>query len=251
MLKGTSRLLLACLTFSLVTLGSQVQAQTFLAVTEHHPPVQYIEDDLVKGTAVEILLMLLQRSQLQADIQVMPWARAYNKALTGNNVLIFSMLRTKEREPLFHWIGPVSRLQVAVISLAASGDLGLKSLSDSHGYVYGTIRDAYSHHYLLSKGFSQSKNLFLVATMEEQVSLLAKGKIDLLMTDPTVVSHEMEQLGYGTHNIRVQLVIPELNQDLYLAASQQTDPRLVARLRKNMALLQTTEQYRDLYLTNH
>jgi polar amino acid transport system substrate-binding protein len=46
----------------------------------------------------------MEASGLDYKIELLPWVRAYNMALNRDNVLIYTITRTTERENLFHWI---------------------------------------------------------------------------------------------------------------------------------------------------
>lgn len=218
-----------------------------IAVTEHHPPVQYIEDDEIKGFATEIVKALLDQTNLKADLQIVPWARAYDKALNRPNTLIFSMLRTEDRESLFRWIGPVSQINVAVIGLHNKDHSDLATLEDARSSLFAVVRNAYSHDYLLKRGFSTEENIFLAGTMQEQVDLLLKGKVDYLLTDPIAINQRLINLGYTGTEILPLVWIPELSRDLYLAASLSTDDEIVAALTAALKRMQQTEFYQMRY----
>lgn len=223
------------------------QGQKLQIVTEHHPPVQFLHDNQVKGFATEIMHMVLQEANLEAEIRVMPWARAYNKALTERNTLIYSMVRSKEREDLFIWLGPISQVNVAVIGLS-SRDFGtLSTLEDTRRYVFGAVRNAYSHDYLLEHGFEDGQNIYLTATMQEQVDLLLKKKIDFLMTDPLTIGQHMLKLGLKPDHISSLMWIPELSKDLFLASSKKTDPAVVESLKIAMEKVSKTKAYQERY----
>lgn len=86
---------------SLFTLSHAIQSTDLLVVTENLPPYNYKEGIAVKGVATEVVQALLKEVGLQADIHVLSWVRAYLKALEQPNVLIFSLVRTPEREEHF------------------------------------------------------------------------------------------------------------------------------------------------------
>lgn len=222
-------------------------APTFSIVTENHPPVQYELDGKVVGTATEILRDVLSKGEFKGDIKVMPWARAYKIALSQKNTLIYSMLRTDKREHKFHWIGPISKLNVALIALNSRSDINVKTLSDAKGYVVGTIRNSYSHDFLMTKGFSVQENLFVFATMVEEVDLFAKGKIDLLLTDPNTIGHQLHKIGKSAADIEVKMWVPELTRDLYLAANINTELYWVNKITKAMDEVRKTERFQSLY----
>ncbi|ALS98348.1 substrate-binding periplasmic protein [Lacimicrobium alkaliphilum] len=220
-------ILLICLWSAL-----SVAEQDFRVVTENHPPVQYLHQGKISGPATEIVRDLLKRTEIEARIELMPWARAYDIALNRPKVLIYSMFRTPEREDKFYWLRSVSEHKVAVLALRERDDLDFRQLSDAKPHLFAVIRGAYSLDYLKKAGFSEQQNLFIAATMNEQVDLLLKGKVDLLFTDPATVRYRLEQLGHAPEQVKVVLELPELAQDLYLAVSLDTAPYWIEKLQQ-------------------
>ncbi|MDF2177138.1 transporter substrate-binding domain-containing protein [Aliiglaciecola sp. CAU 1673] len=242
----TLRASLFFLAFTFILSLKDAGAADLKIVTEHHPPVQYLLEDVITGSATQILKMVLEEAGLEADIQIMPWARAYSLAKDNENTLIYSMLQTPDRVEHFHWIGPVAELNVAVVGLAEREDLQLTELDQSQAYVFGVIRDSYSHEYLTKAGFTDDKNLFLVATLQEQVNLLLNKRIDLLFTDPIAIRYRLNELGVGEKRIKVLFKQPELTRKLYLAAGLKTEPWMLKRLNKAMKNVMKTDTYQLL-----
>ena len=90
----------------LLSFIDSANSEEIKVVTEHFPPYQIAEEGKpVRGVNVEFIKALLNEVNVDTDINVYPWARAYSMALTYPNVLIFSISRVPEREHLFHWIG--------------------------------------------------------------------------------------------------------------------------------------------------
>jgi polar amino acid transport system substrate-binding protein len=85
--------------------------RAFELVTEDDPPHNMLGDDgKLVGVATEKLEEAFRRAGLSEHAALMPWARAYQSALESADVCVFSTARTPEREPLFHWVGPVAKL---------------------------------------------------------------------------------------------------------------------------------------------
>ena len=95
--------------FSCVTNGKNPDLPKLKVVTEIIAPFQLQNDNgELTGFSVEIIQALFDEIDLQPNIIVMPWARAYDVAKNEPNVLIFSIARTPHREPMFHWIGNIT-----------------------------------------------------------------------------------------------------------------------------------------------
>ncbi len=93
-------------------------------ITEEYPPYNYTENGEPKGIAVDLLLNATKAAGspvLKSDIEVTAWARGYNMALSGPNVVLFSTTRTEERENLFKWVGPIAEIRIVLIAKKSSG----------------------------------------------------------------------------------------------------------------------------------
>ena len=62
--------------------------QKISIVTEEYPPFNYTEDGHEKGLATDVVLAVLKQMGMQADIRSLPWARAYDTAVNGKDVMI-------------------------------------------------------------------------------------------------------------------------------------------------------------------
>jgi len=73
-------------------------AATLEVVTTDFPPYQFQEGEVLKGLATETVKAAISLSPHQGQINVYPWARAYQLAQGKKATLIFSIARTAERE---------------------------------------------------------------------------------------------------------------------------------------------------------
>lgn len=63
----------------------------------------------IEGIAADLVSDILDEMALDQAILSAPWTRIAKEAMTKSNVLVFSVIRTDERESVFHWVTPVSR----------------------------------------------------------------------------------------------------------------------------------------------
>ncbi len=80
-------------------------------LTENLPPLNYVKDDILVGPAVEIVKEIQKRVGSHEPIKVYPWVRAYQMALREENIVLFGMTHTTERNRKFKWIGPIAYIQ--------------------------------------------------------------------------------------------------------------------------------------------
>lgn len=222
-------------------------SQNLIVVTENHPPVQFEREGQVVGPSTEIVKEVLRLSGFAADIKIMPWARAYNMVQETPNTLIYSMLRTTGREAMFYWIGAVAQHKGALLALHSRQDLIASTLEDAKQYLVGTVRNSYAHDFLLQQGFSEDNNLFLVATLDEEINLFINKRFDFILSDPDTIGFKLKELGLVYADLDVITWVPQLNKDLYLAANLQTNIKWLEKMQSSMDKFKKTAEYKALY----
>ena len=77
-------------------------------VTESWPPFIISGQD-VSGIDTDRVRKILNDTGINYTIKIYPWARSYYLATNKPNVLIYSIHKSKQREPLFHWYCPTHK----------------------------------------------------------------------------------------------------------------------------------------------
>lgn len=157
--------------------------------TEDNPPLNYLDNDTLKGPSVEIVQTVLTKLDNDAQIRAIPWARAYHYAQNKRNTALFSTTRNKQRENLFKWAGPIAKKQRAFFALAES-NIKLNSIEDAKNYQIAVLRSGSSEQYLKANNFV---NIVSSNTDEQSLRMLLHGRIDLvLLSESTIKSYVKE-----------------------------------------------------------
>ena len=86
----------------------QEKLDKLIIATEEYPPISFKNTQgNADGLASEIAYKIMKRLHMKQSIHIWPWARDYALLKKGPNFLIFSVSRTKQREKLFQWVGPI------------------------------------------------------------------------------------------------------------------------------------------------
>ena len=208
--------------------------------------LQYEKNSQITGTSVDILKQLLKLSQLKAEIELMPWARAYYLAKNTPNMIILSIVRTPDREPYFYWLGIVSKVNEAYISLKKYPQNFVKNDQEAKQKTIVVVRHSSSHYALLKKGFVEGKNLYLVSSPKKAFNLFIKNKVALMYTDPEIVKEYIKE--YKQHRIEINYapLATEPQQNSYIAINIHSNAKLVKRLQQAMQKFSQTAQYESL-----
>ena len=215
-----------------LSLSHAAGAPTLTAVTENLPPYNYQEGNAVKGVAAEVTQALLEEVGLQADIQVLSWVRAYIQALEKPNVLIFSIVRTPDREDLFHWIGKISVSKSYLFKLADRDDIQIQRLEDAKSYTIGAWREDVREQYLLSHGFVQSKHLDNSGTPSQNIQKLMLRRLDLVADSELSFYFQLKQLNHDPHVVKKAFELEDISLPFYIAFSKKTSPDLAEAFRQ-------------------
>jgi polar amino acid transport system substrate-binding protein len=230
---------LACLSLQAVA-GGAIQI-----VTEELPPYNMTQDGRLTGMSTEVVQAVLEELGEQASIQSMPWARAYDIALNAENVLIYSIARTAQREKLFKWVGVVAPMHWYLYSLPQR-NIQLKQLDDARPYQIGTVQEDAGEQYLVAQGFTVGKNLQSSNKYAHNYEKLTLGRIDLWVANDLNARYLVRQAGDEPAKVLIPtLSLPDLGSGdgLNMAFSRQTPDATVERFRKGLKAIRDNGTY--------
>jgi polar amino acid transport system substrate-binding protein len=208
-------------------------------VTEIYPPYQFIDDNRgLRGWATERVELLFSQANIDHKIHVYPWARTYKLALTQPNVFIYSLLRTEQRESLFHWIAPLCKVKFSFYRLKKRKDIQVHSFADAKKYLTAVQKEQASSEYLLSLGFKDKENLLISYNNGSFLRMLVHERVDLIvLSAPYIRSLQLKQ-DLDIKKIEPIFVLDDLSSVLYLASSLDTSQILQDKLRQAYTVLE-------------
>ena len=203
-------------------------------VTEIAPPLQFFNGDQLDGSTTKKVKSLLRKAGLEAEFKVFPWARAFKLAQQQQNTLIYPMVRTPEREEQFIWLGKLLSFKISVIVVEPSIS-NLDSLNEVKQLSLGLMRNDYVHQLFQSEGFIEGEHYQLSSDLTQLISLLYSGKITAMVADLPLLKVMALALGYSPESLKAIYDLPGQEVDVYLAASKNTSPTLVKKLRHHIS----------------
>jgi polar amino acid transport system substrate-binding protein len=182
--------------------SADLQAKDLIYQCEDIPPSNYLESGELKGVSIELLKLLWKKMGVpEQSIQVVPWARGYNALQNEKGHVLFSMSRTKERENLFKWVGPIFSVKHVLLGISGK-KIVLNKLDDAKNYRIGVIKEDESEFFLMQSGFNPAM-MESVSSLEQNFEKLKMGRVDF-------IAHSLE-----TFNDYIK--IHQLNPDQYHA----------------------------------
>ncbi len=158
--------------------ASQMNELTF--ITESSASFNYIRDGKLQGPAVELLLAVTAQagSPIERElILVKPWARGFKQALEGPNTVLFSTIRTPNRETKFQWVGPITSESDVLIALK-SRQIKLTDSLDMRNYITGAVRGDVGEEILKEMGVPPG-SIVLNSHSSNMGKMLELGRIDM------------------------------------------------------------------------
>ncbi|AHL34471.1 amino acid ABC transporter substrate-binding protein [Pseudomonas brassicacearum] len=240
-----SRLFMCGLLMFLAASGSAAEAPLRI-VTEELPPYNMTQDGRVTGMSTEVVQAVLKEIGVEASIQSMPWARAYELALNESNVLIYSIVRTPERESLFQWVGSIGGPTKWFMYSLADRPIKLNSLADAHGHQIATVNQDVGEQYLVSKGFRIGEELQSSTKYEHNYRKLKVDHVELWISNELNALYLTRQNGDDPAKVLIQsLPLPELssNGGLNMAFSRKTPIQTVEKFRAGLETIRRNGVY--------
>jgi polar amino acid transport system substrate-binding protein len=202
-------------------------------LTEEYPPYNYKEKGEPAGIAVDLLLKASQKigSPIQKDqINIVPWARAFNSAVAGPNILLFSTSRSPEREDLFKWAGPLDEIRIVLLAKKSTVVKPFDKAADITQTV-GVVRDDIGEHLILSQKVSR-RLLFRNSEPYSMAKMLAKGRVAFWAYAEDTAKELLVEIGEDIDNYRVVHVLG--STELYYAFSKDVDDGIIAKLQQGL-----------------
>ncbi|MHA7773465.1 substrate-binding periplasmic protein [Roseibium sp. M-1] len=219
------------------------RAEPLTIVTEQLPPFNYLEDGEAKGMSTEVLQATMKVAGENAEIDFLPWARSYQLSLSRPNTLIYSIIRTPDREDQFAWVGEIAPYGVSLYKRSDNSTINLKSLSDAKELTVGVYLGDAKAEVLQKHGIEK-----LDAVEDDRLNLrkLLLGRIDLMVIDDTVISQLLKDEGVDPSRVKRALPIQELSGYCYMAFQKDSDPALVKTFQKALAEIKSDGTYNDI-----
>lgn len=200
--------------------------------TENYPPYNasasgkgfaHGEEDIT-GICSEMVKAMLDRVDYDYVMKMRAWSYAYDWVQGRENHGLFCTARTDEREGLFQWVGPLASIKWTLFA-APDSDLSLNSLEDARELQIAGYKGDVMSEFLVKEGFNVAMGL----SGDVNTRRLMLGQADLWVTDglvgPLVAEEE-----HGITGLKPVLVFRET--PMYLALSNNTDPKVVADLQR-------------------
>lgn len=246
-------MLSACATLVLL-LPQVTSAQSLSALTEPLAPLNYEVNGKVTGFSSDLLDLMATETGISISInkQILPWARAMAMVGRQENTLIYSLVRTPERENQFQWIGPISPRRIIIYKFSNRPDIVIKNIDDLRRYRIGSAHESAATKQLLEKGFvidsqggATSPGLDIGVNDETNMRKFIAKRFDLLVSLDWAAAHNSRLAGLKQGELEPAWVLDD-SLSYWYGASLNTDPELVKRLNAALQKIKDDGRYTQL-----
>ncbi|MEF2146174.1 MAG: transporter substrate-binding domain-containing protein [Desulfovibrionaceae bacterium] len=241
-------LLAVCLVLSCGAgvLADEQGPQDLTYLTEEYYPFNYEFDGKLEGLSVDLLREAWRRLGVpEQPIEVLPWARAYDRVQTEPGTVLFAMARNAAREEMFRWAGPIASARFVLVGLAGR-KLVVNSSEDLGKYVVGTVIKDISD--LLLDPYKDRVRVEPVASMDYNIKKLLAGRIDLVAYEEGSMTRFLTQRGFDPVDFETVYLLQD--SEVYFAFHKDTSPALVNRFQQVLQEIRAEPLYNTI-LTRH
>jgi len=195
-------------------------------LTEEWAPFNYQEDGNVTGISIELLEAVFRDigvNRSRADVKIVPLAEGFQAAQNNTDTVLFSIVRTPEREPLYKWAGPFTRASF-VLYAPMSSNITIPSPGDLNQYRIGAVQASIENDLLIGQGVNASQ-IVNGQTPDDLLRMMEEGQIDLWATGDLAGRHQMIQTAADPNAYEIVFTLSE--NDFYYIFSRDVPDTLV------------------------
>lgn len=196
-------------------------------LTEEWAPFNYHKDGNVTGISVEILEAVFKNigvNRSRTDVRIVPLEEGFQIVQNNTSTVLFSIVRTPERETLYKWAGPFTKASF-VIYAPISSNVTISSPEDLNQYRIGVVQGSVENNLLTSQGVNVSQ-IVNGKTPEDLLRMLEEGQIDLWATGDLAGRQQMLQNAVDPNTYEIVYTLSE--NDLYYIFSKDVPDTLVS-----------------------
>jgi polar amino acid transport system substrate-binding protein len=191
-------------------------------ITEEFPPFNYTQNGKLTGVATAVVREICRRLGTADNIEILPWARGYKRLQTEPNVVLFTTAWTKERAPLFNWVGPLFSVRLGFYA-RKNDPRRISSLEAAKKVAaIACYKDDFREQILKSLGFT---NLDSSRDPKSDIRKLISGRVDLWFFDNIGAPQVAREDGIDPGQIKEIFTYKQTFS--YIAISKQTSPAIV------------------------
>lgn len=195
-------------------------------LTEEWAPFNYQVDGVPAGISVEVLeavFRTIKVNRTREDVRIVPLSEGFQQAQANTSTVLFSIVRSPEREPLYQWAGPFTKGSFVVFA-PVSRNITITSPADLDQYRIGAVKGTIENTLLTNQGVNASQ-IVPGLVPDDLIRMLEEGQIDLWATGDITGRYEMKAAGVNPDDYEIVYTLSE--NDFYFIFSKDVPDTLV------------------------
>jgi len=210
-------------------------------LTETWTPYQIETKDGLSGISVDLVKEIQKRIGNTKEIKVFPWKRGYHITLNKKGYALFLTTRSKQRENLFKWVGPISSMKLVFFKNAYRDDLVINSMEDAKKVKSIVVaQKTIAHEKLTEYNFI---NLEINSLANYSLKKLQENKIDLYPVEYNAFMYKLKKMKLEKTIVPVQMKEPIYESQLYIAFNNQTPQSTIKKWQKTLDEIKSDGTY--------
>lgn len=224
----------AGLLISLLSFESRAETITFFSPEIPGLIVRHDNGKLINKAAIVFIHLVSSLAGVDDDYEIVPLARAIDSTEHSAHTCALGIVRTKENETKFKWVGPIVRQKILLYANANDKRV-IKNIGDARGLVIGVGRKTAAADKLREGGF------LIVENSNEAINLkmLLAHHIDLWAANAIPAMAAMKEVGTA----EPRLVTTIGTADGYIVCNRQVDDATIQRLNDAVLFLKKRNEF--------
>lgn len=240
----------ALLTGVLLLPCTRVQAEEWRFLTHSTGGQVKVVDGNLRGTAhagkraffVELVIELQKRLRLNSAIEEVPLARGKAQLGHSDNVALFNLDMTPERQNLMKWVGPIWH-ETDYLYERADQPTGINEIEQARNLPTCVLNQNIHDQILTRHSFS---NLSRSNSYDSCLKMLLAGRVKLVVLSSFELNKKLDLAGVAHNSVR-QLPVIVSNSPGYIALSRTTPDAEVKRWQAALNEIRQSGKYQLLY----
>ena len=203
--------------------------EKLIVVTDIWPPFSELRDEGLRGKSTKIVKEALALADIPYELWTVPWARAYQMARTKKNVIIFTIVKTETRKPLFQWVSEIHPPSSTYLYSYDQRRDNIDTFEKAKETSISSTRESMAAQALFIKGHSSAKNMTLTVDAISAIRMAQLGRTKFVAAAEDTVNYYMKQHPKTRNKFHKGLYL--LHNEYYVAASLQTSDEIIEKLK--------------------
>ncbi|MDG9669534.1 transporter substrate-binding domain-containing protein [Hahella sp. CR1] len=192
---------------------------------------------------IEVVRELMLTMKHSTKFQEVPFARGMQMVTKNNDLAMFNVSRTPDRENMVKWVGPIQKEEDYFYEMK-SAPTGISKLEDARKVSSICVLNGAIHHKILNS--YHFNNIYTNVSYVGCFNMLKKGRVDLTVSASSTVLSKLKEAEISPDQIQ-QTPVVLLVSEGYIAFSNNIPDETVDKWQQALDRLKDSGEYEKLY----